>query len=186
MSDRQRAGRGRTWDPWPCCGDEPDQGRPKVGICRSCQELIDIGKATRKRQIDAGAETYKWVKEWHLWPRYYGDYSFGDYAMGERLERAMFDLVSRLTGPTSQEYIWSDRFVRLLDCHGTHTRYEGAILVSVAKDVRNNLNALDATIREALTSSYAEGKKRGQGILTQLASGEMSMQDFNRQSERKP
>ena len=52
------------------------------------------------------------------------------------------------------------------------------------KRTRDSLNALDAAIRAALANVYAAGKGRGQSILRQLAAGEMSTREFDREVSR--
>lgn len=44
------------------------------------------------------------------------------------------------------------------------------------------LDAVDDAVRDALESAYAEGKRRGQNILLNLAGDEMTIGDFNRRT----
>ena len=54
----------------------------------------------------------------------------------------------------------------------------GRMVLKMDAKTRDLLNALDAEIRTSLASVYAEAKHRGRRSLLQLASGEMSLSDF--------
>ena len=62
---RERAKRGHTHDPWPCCGKESGfpNGRAKGTICSDCQKLIKLGKGTLERQAAAKQEVYLWSRQ---------------------------------------------------------------------------------------------------------------------------
>ena len=182
MQERPRARRGNTHDPWPCCGEPPesDFGRPKEGICLECRELIEAGKEAIARQQKAGAGTYGWCERAHWWPRYYGDYLFDDHETGEKLSDAMYEVVQAVTERSLRtEYRqYGNMF---LDCQKTHVGYQGmSSRVTANPTVRAKLNELDKQIRAALTSTYNEGKARGQNVILGLASGQMSLRDFEK------
>ena len=61
-------------------------------------------------------------------------------------------------------------------------RYECELLVTMDPKVREALDAYDAAVRKALTSTYRAGKGRGQNILVNLARNEMTVNEFNRQT----
>ena len=63
--------------------------------------------------------------------------------------------------------------------------YDGTRFVSFDRKTRERLNDLDAAIRKALADAYAAGEARGQRSLLQLASGEMSLSDFEKRSIRR-
>ena len=185
MTTARRASRGHTHDPWPCCGTvaRQEHGRPKGGICDDCQRLVRLGKATLTRQDKAGERTCRWAERSHDWAQYYGDYEFTKHDTGEELARAMYELANTLTTPLEQNAPWrSEGIEKLLDCEGSPTRYDEYVLVSVDPAVRDRLNVLDAKLRRALESAHQAGKNEGQSILRQLASGDMSVNDFTKRT----
>ena len=70
----------------------------------------------------------------------------------------------------------------MLDCEGTRSHYDNPTLVTAEKATRDKLNELDRTIRAALEDTYRAGLREGRSILLQLAGGDLSMNDFNKQS----
>ena len=182
MQERQRANKGHTHDPWPCCGEPPDDlyGRPKGGICYSCRKLIDAGKDAIARQQASGESVYRWTENAYWWPRYYGEYAFGEPETGTELSNAMYELVETATSRIHDEERRS-HLERFLECHGTHVGYQGSnIEIGSETIVRTRFNELDKQIRRALTSAYAEGKARGHSLLLGLAAGRTSLADFEK------
>ena len=177
---RERLPRGHTRDAWPCCNTAPEQtyGRPKGGICQKCRELIRTGADALRQREQAQEQTYRWVKQPHWWPQYYGVYRFENEGTRRTLIEAMFYLVNRVIKPVYARS-GADKIEPMLTCEGTRSQYDNSVPVSADPGTRECLNALDQAIREALTEAYAEGKKRGQSTLLQLAAGEMSMKDFD-------
>ena len=49
--------------------------------------------------------------------------------------------------------------------------------------LRDGLNRLDDTIRTALEEAFACGKAEGQNIVRQLATGDMTLKDFEKHLE---
>ena len=202
MPRRERAARrGHTWDPWPCCDSQVDeadwiQGRPrKQPLCPSCQELIRLGRDARRRASEAGEATYKWCERYHEWPGYHGPYYFEHdrrpdqghdepWDAGDALRRRMFELVNIL-GSAAEGHAWQSGAPTVLTCKDDikrEDRYSCDLLVTMDPKVRDALDALDAAMRKALKSAYRAGKARGQNILANLASNDMSVNEFNRRS----
>ncbi|MDE2906890.1 MAG: hypothetical protein OXQ28_12505 [Acidobacteriota bacterium] len=200
MAKRERAARrGHTWDPWPCCEAEVEErkwyaGRPKrEHVCPDCRELIELGKDARRRSSAAGEATYKWTDRHHAWPAYYGAYHFerrpiaradDAFDAGDQLRRRMFELVNTISRPAGGQP-WSSKAPAVLTCTERSRRvspYEEEVLVTMDPKVRTAVDAFDAAVREALESAYAEGKKRGQSILLNLAGDKLTVNEFNRRT----
>lgn len=96
----------------------------------------------------------------------------------------MFDLVQAVTTPVHTGWN-AEHEGYLLECKDTRSGYDGTRFVSADCETRKRLNDLDAAVRNALADAYAEGKARGQRSLLQLASGEMSPNDFEKRSIRR-
>lgn len=197
---RERAGRGMTYEPWPCCGQEPEtsgwrRGRPKNEICDECRHLIGVGKQALERAGQNGRKSYLWTCIKHGWAQYYGSYQFQSehdtgFDVGRRLADAMFELV---------ESLWSVREKRahgyippgssvgpVIECSKQHRQpiEQGAVIVHMEQRVRDRVNELDAAIRTALESAYSEGRKRGRSTLLSMAAGDLSLSDFDEGRDR--
>ena len=200
MAKKERAaGRGHTWDPWPCCSADVDEsrwyrGRPKrESVCFDCRELIRLGEDARRRSSEAGETTFRWTGEYHQWPGYYGAYHFRHrpaarpeepYDAGDALRRRMFELVNAIARPAPGRP-WNSSAPFVLTCSDRSRRvspYRDETLVTADPKVRAALDALDGAVREALESAYQEGKERGQNILLNLAGNEITVNDFNRRT----
>ena len=184
-NDRPRASRGHTWDPWPCCGERPEatgrHARPKGEICTECKRLIEIGRLAEKLAKSDGGRTYKWVSEPHWYPGYYGPYDLST-SVRNRLRDAMFAAVNT----TSTTVAWdtfsqqvNEFFLKTSRTRVPYNHMTPPIIVLANPAQRESLNALDDAIRGALEDAFAEGKRRGRSAVLQLASGEMSLKDFD-------
>ena len=96
----------------------------------------------------------------------------------------MFDLVSRLATSLGQDYTTS--WLRgspapVLTCKDARNPYQGAISVKMHPDVRAKLDGMDVAIRAALEDVYLEGVNRGRNALMQLADGDLTMGDFEKE-----
>lgn len=101
---RERAGSGMTFEPWPCCGREPEtggwrQGRPKNDICEECKHLIQVGKDALERAKQEERKPYLWTCIKHGWAQYCSRYQLeseleAGFDVGRRLADAMFELVN--------------------------------------------------------------------------------------------
>ena len=92
----------------------------------------------------------------------------------------MYEVVQAVTERLlrSQYRPYVDMF---LECQRTHVGYQGvSSRVTANPTVRAKLNELDKQIRAALTSTYNEGKARGQNVILGLTSGQMSLRDFEK------
>ena len=183
---KERAQRGHTHDPWPCCGKDSGyaRGRAKNTICPDCRKLIWLGKKTLEQQAAAKQAVFIWVKEEHWWPMYYGPYDFPDHEMGRRLANAMYALATRIVEDTDA-WVWNDKLEYLLTCgesgRSSYT-HEGRKAVSIDPALCEALDELDAAIRESLEGVFKEGQAQGRSIMLQLAAGTLSMEDYNRQT----
>ena len=178
-----------TWDPWPCCGKPAEKegwrgGRPKNTICRECTHLIQVGRDALETARASGRRPYLWTWVRHGWAEYYGAYDFsGDRSF---LAHAMFHLV---------EALWATREKRphgfipagsvdgpVLDCDEQHRNpiLQGQVTVHIDRNIRDRVNELDAAIRKALASVYAQGVARGRSTLLGLADGDLSLSDFEK------
>lgn len=200
---KRRAWRGHTHDPWPCCGKPPDgsSGRPKDGICRDCQQLIEEGKAARAATAaKKDLVPFHWTERDYGFPGYYSsEYRFpntGDHH--DQLKAAMFNLVNAAATPApgdtprlSPNYTMRPSYMNpskmerdyaawpmVLTVKTDHNSWSWDKLVLMPEALRNAIDQMDQTVRAVLGAVFQEGKERGSSLLHQLASGEKTLADF--------
>lgn len=201
-NDKRRAAKGCTHEPYECCGKEPESGygRRKGQICGECRSLIEDGRRFRSEKKQQELEVFGWTSRDYAFPGYYGDYDFG-YENGrdvrDDLEKALFELVNVVAidapgdtprqspayemrkyvghGPQRHHLPWP--YVLTVPPHN-HDSWSWGRLVLINPAIRNAIDKLDQKIRAALTHAYNSGKQNGGSILRQLASGDMSLTDF--------
>jgi hypothetical protein len=204
MTDKRRASRGCTHEPYPCCGAEPGAyGRPKGTICRDCESLIADGMAARAAAAtaqEAGQrQVFRWTSQKHGWPRFYGagcQWPAGD-GLDDALVDAFWQLVTLVADPApadtprdSPKYemvarAWSKGKERqylpwpMVLSEGGYGSWSFEQLVLLPANVQQALDTLHQAIKAALGGVYQEGKERGGSALLRLASGELSLQDFD-------
>lgn len=188
MNAKRRAAAGNTHDPWPCCQAEVGiYGRPKGTICRDCRSLIDEGKAARNA-IGPDLTPYTWTKVRHGWPRFYGSGARIPSQIHDVLGDSFFDLVQLITRPAPANTPWhppgdvNEGWPKVLshEISRSDAWMPGwrCLILADPKAVAV-LDALHWAILAALEAVYAEGKERGGSALFGLASGELSLNDFD-------
>lgn len=204
--EKRRASRGCTHDPWPCCGTEPGSyGRPKEGICKDCQALIEEGKAARQKAAvakDAGElRVFNWTSVDYGWPRFYkADCQFphtpdfheqlGDafFAVVNAVSQAApadtphqspkYEMVARTYGDGGKERRYLP-WPWVVSEKGHHDSWSFGIRVLMNPAVQQALDHLHKQISAALGGVYHEGKQRGASLLHGLVTGELSQADFD-------
>lgn len=194
--ERRRAFRGYTHDPFDCCGKEAGvHGRAKATICPDCKALIAEGKAARER-VPKGLTPRLWTSADYGWPRFYGTGADLPSDAHDALAKAFWRLANLITVPApadtepfspelgEPDYRTGERrnlpWPRLLTVKGqSHDSWSWAKMILVDPDTADTLDALHRAITDALSVVWDRGKERGGSALHGLASGEMSLSDFD-------
>lgn len=191
--ERRRAYRGFTHEPYECCGKDPGpRGRPKRTICRECGQLIEDGKALRQQtsqQVASGDRgLYRFHERDYAVPGYYSPGLSSDHQ--RTLQAALFGLVQAAAMPAPvtappyansgqrEEDDWEpEAWPHVLTVK--QDRHDWGSLVLLPPAVRDAIDRFDQAIRAALASTYQAGKKDGRSVLLGLATGEVSLADFD-------
>lgn len=194
-TDRRRASRGNTHDPYPCCGkDGGSWGREKNSICSDCKALIEEGKRARAKaeaeRVSGQLQPFNWCERDYASPGYYGLVQYREQKDDHQkaLQSAVFGLVAAVAVPktpttpaaeNTDHKNWKD-WPRLLDYKrkGGYTQ-DWQQVVLLAPKTRDAINQLDKVIRAVLKENYVAGKARGLSILQGLASGDVTITDFD-------
>ena len=160
-------------------GVRPDEGRDLRGLPTA---RATRAKAALERQEKAGERTYRWADRWHDWAQYYGDYDVhqarhgrgtrqGDVRAGERAD----DAAREECRPTSNnEHSGS--------C-STATGSPYTVRRGSAGERRpGGAGPAERARRQRCAKRWRActrpGRTKGQSILRQLASGDMSLNEF--------
>lgn len=201
--ERRRASRGYTYDPCPGCKRE--EHRPKDELCLACRHELERARELLKdfeRKRATGAAVPFILRErvsyYNLGPSRHG--------FGDRLRDAVRVLLARVTTPASDETprkdpskpierrkTWSPsgREIEvdyeewpffLASDEGISRTYESAgerALVLADPITREAVSELDLAIRETVAEAYKAGKEDGRNILLGLASGDVTIDEFD-------
>ena len=184
---KERCHPGYTHDPWACCQKEaPKRGRPKTDICYDCKKLIAIGKDALKRDADNEIGKYCMETSESNWVRYYGEFDM-PHSVRDQLSKAMFSLAQSLSEDRPDIIRWEDPPPFLIEADGKsrHTWYSNVRVRRMARKVRDLVTALDAAIRAALVAVHKDGRERGGSALLRMASGEITLDDFDQRIENR-
>ncbi len=182
---------GYTHDLYECCGKDPGvYGRPKGQICSTCAGLIEDGRRARAL-VPKGLETLQWTSVPYGWPCFYScKAQFLDGLSSsdarDRLRDAFWRLVNVATTPAPSDTPHGDPskghepWPRLLSVKGSgYNSWSFETLVACCPEIRKGLDELHQAIMAALNDVYAAGKRNGRSVLLGLASGEVSVRDFD-------
>ena len=177
-SMKRRASPGYSYEPCHGCGSENQH--PKGQLCNECSKEL-----TEARLINAAAKANP-ARSVRRFPKadrshdvmgYYGNRI--DSAASRGLQQAIVDLA--WTVVTEAGYVHNaDGLLPLHRDSGYIDSYVWADNAFVEK-----LNALDVAIRTALENVARNNRQEGQSLLLQLASGELSMNDFDKQTTKR-
>jgi hypothetical protein len=155
--------------PCPGCG-EIRSNRRASEVCRHCKE--DLAYARRVRQDLAAAGETIIVS--------FGDRDYAneyiytrDTESGHRLRRLMFELAKSVSVPANVYH--ADVKNLLGEDDGASMR----VYASMKTETARVIPILYKAIQEALRSEYEAGKADGHSLLMQLASGDLSISDFD-------
>ena len=184
--------RGLTKKPCPGCGKAEYPWRKTDEICRTCKKLIkealehreSLKKMTGKMKIAVG-EAYHWNKG-YLEGDLKGPYhEFGEYDLRSMLLRLMVKLIKELS-EKSYDDPYTFKAAIVLKGLGLTYQYDGSESQPryIEKRVFGLLRGLDRLIRLSLKRSYENGKKEGSSLIRMLASGQTTVEKFQKEVER--
>lgn len=177
---------GRTRKPCPGCGrSESYPFRDKDRICNNCKKLINealehqevLKSITGKMKIRVG-ERYYWNAGY-----YEGDLS--NSHLQDKLLKIMVKLINESSEKDyADSYGWQAPKVlkRLSDLNERNEEKEGRL---IERRLFGLLRGLDRLIRLALDRSYQNGKREGSSLIRMLASGQITIDEFQKKVERK-
>lgn len=192
----------RTRKPCPGCG-EIDRYRPATEVCESCRELMDAGREFHER-LRAEAETGERraygvapVTRDHDWPRIFAGGGFSNdparaFARAfSRLVRLIGEEIPTKLVPQDKHDVINGRWEmthkaeraarRLVPALAQSDAGRGSLseCVLLLPEVARALSDLYASANAIAVRSQRDGEERGYSILTGLATGRLSVGEFN-------
>lgn len=183
--------KGLTKKPCPGCGNAEYPWRKADEVCGDCRKLMGEALEHRKNlkknktgtmKIAVG-EAYHWNKGY-----YEGDLSgkrFGEYDLRSMLLKTMIGLIKQLS-ERSYDDPYTYKAPKILKGLGLINRDDGGEREARYIGIRlfGLLRGLDRLIRLALKRSYENGKKDGASLIRRLASGDITVEKFQKEVER--
>ena len=162
----------------PCEGCHEPGHRGTGELCLECQRYLKLGKEVAK-QREAAAKDGSMVKiriPSYLRGFHYG-YSRQSSDLTHRLEKAIFQIVET-TGAKLSGYLHGEDVQELFDRKYLPEDYrrEGYLVpAAIVPVIRNLVEQIDVILKDASATGHAKGRN----LLTGLATGEISVDDFN-------
>ena len=182
---RGRAPKGRTYDACHGCGQPPQnwQGRPKEGVCESCEAALKLAKQVAKSQEAATDTAIFSLPAQPHWLPYLPE-------RGERSKRAIqtgfWELAKACSSPAMNPDC--EVFAALVQSRkGDSSNYRGDSRDArvFGADVAQKLQRLYAAVDDGLRAAYVAGEEHGASLLAQLASGDITAGQFNEYALRR-
>lgn len=160
----------------PCEGCGEEDYREVGRVCRSCETLLNEAREARERQK---RQEEKVCAIWHTrnyaLPSYYGKGI--DSKISSELRDSLYWLVGHLVEPVLQGG-WSKDPIRLVR-YPNSERGDWMQQVLIHPEAALAVQGLDAAIRSVIQSQYERGFQDGNQLAVGLASGAVSMDQFN-------
>jgi len=180
----------RTTSTIPCPGcNEVIWKRPVDKVCRRCQKLMEDGRKAREAQ--AQTEKVFVMAPDRRWWNYLRAGSSGFSRIDtprDRLEFAMHSLLEVLIEPCldargyDTHSLYRNAFFSI-EGHGSHSYWsEQDVPAFVDPKAREAVVALHQAILDSLQQAYRDGVREGSSLLAQLASGDITAEDFNKKT----
>ena len=178
-----------TRKPCPGCGGSHTYPFRKVDeVCDNCKRLMAEALAHREKVKNIPGSMKIRVGEMYHWNQgyYEGDISgkFGNRSLRDALAIMMVKLIKELSEIDNASPYESHRspiIMKKLNC--IDRRYEENEMRLINKRLFGLLRGLDRLIRFAIRRSYKNGKREGASLIRMLASGQITLDEFERQVE---
>jgi hypothetical protein len=173
----------RTREDCPGCGQ--NFGLRPIGVCEKCRAILDGFEELKARvESDPKRRVMLMPASNHWYDVFYEAITrlnqSSKSTAAENLRLAFMDVLKAVSTPLGE----ADRYNKVTLFSPTDEKLtpkckEGLEKVLVPVQAVEPLRRLDLAIREALKEGWDNGYESGQSLLTGLATGSMSVQDFN-------
>lgn len=201
-----------TRKPCPGCHQPPPWGtywkRPADSVCAACQAYLEWAKQQRSKTVQPNLVEVAVppLESVHCWPRFYCGLAGSHTEVRERLEQLLatlfcqlseevgvLDFVSGMTVDGVPEYLLNKgvrdgglEWRMFLKRFGDRPIQNASVIRLIRPDVAQTFRDLYDAIADALIETHADSTTEGRNLLLQLASGGITMEDFNRRAARTP
>ncbi|MES2877522.1 MAG: hypothetical protein V4713_03800 [Pseudomonadota bacterium] len=183
-----RAKKGYTFDACHGCGQVPSdwQGRPAKGVCSNCQQTLDLARRLAKEQTAAGAAMLAvGIPTQPHWLPYLTQASNFGGEKRPNIQNEFWKLALLCSSPAIEraanpQVLAKPKKNERMDW--SPHRPEDVRLMPAG--IAAQFDTLFDAIRQGLDAAREEGKERGQSLLGQLASGDITANKFNEMTLR--
>lgn len=183
-----RARKGYTFDACHGCGVVPSdcQGRPTKGVCSNCQQTLDLARRLAKEQTAAGAELQAvGIPTQPHWLPYLAQASNFNCEKRPDILDEYWKLALLCSSPAIELTAKPQLLAKpKLNERAGWSPYRPEDVRLMPAGVAVQFSVLFDAIRQGLDAARDEGKERGQSLLSQLASGEITANSFNEMTLR--
>lgn len=180
----KRAKKGYTFDACHGCGQVPShwEGRPKDKVCSNCQNTLKLATQFNTEQSNKNEIAKVGIPAQPHWLPYIR--SSTSRKAGKLDVRSEFWKLAILCSTPSLEDPCFNGVQRLIPIppgdRPDWSPHEAKDIRLMVSSVSAQFAVLYSAIMQQLNECYEDGKERGQSLLGQLASGDLSVNDFNK------
>ncbi len=173
----------------PCPGCKEMVWHETGGVCYACKRdldhVIEMNQRVAKLRSDGTAATYRFSTVPHWNPGIYPGPDFKDHDDYRELLRNLVVAVATEVFPQDTADRDNRQAEELLDAERNPYDNSARDTLAINPTVANAIRALDKWCRQALPAAYNAGKGHGSKVLMQLASGNLTINDFDKAIEGK-
>lgn len=165
--------KGQTKKPCHGCGESGYREADKLcGICQ--KELREARAIIAATEVNPNLAEYRRPWTYYSLP-YIPNLGYQNDEISTQFRTAMRELILSLSIPKKEGRAWTANLSHVID--GTSDD-EGTILLDPA--IRETLNTFYKSALQMVDIAYKNGKSEGQSFVTQLAAGEISIDQLNK------
>lgn len=177
------AKKGYTFDACHGCGQVPSdwQGRPTKGVCSNCQQTLDLARRLAKEQTAAGTEMQSiGIPTQPHWLPYLAQASNFNSEKRPDIREEYWKLAMLCSSPAIERTANPQVLAKPKKHERTDwSPYRPEDVRLIPAGIAAQFDVLFDAIRQGLDAAREEGKDRGQSLLGQLASGDITANQFN-------
>lgn len=160
----------------PCHGCGETGWREIDKLCFDCQKLLnDAKRLNDSLKQDPNMQEFQLPWRSYSMPHITHVYS-SENDLSDKFQQTFFELINLLVIKSSDGKVWFSSSTEYLISESRETEGKGFM----NQDVRRVLNELYKIVREISLEAFNQGQKDGRSFLAKLASGEISIDTFNK------
>lgn len=175
----------RVTKPCPACKTTDHRRDGADEVCSECKRLLAFAKAELKRREGLSKDNAEIVRAPERDYAIDGFYSRGVHSdVSDGVKKAMHALIMSVTDPVSSAEGFPDWEAKIRVLPSSKTR-DWLKCYRIKKSTATAIIELDTAIRKLQKAAETGAYEDGHNLLIGLASGEMSVKEFNEETEKR-